>query len=243
MANGGGPVDFSLMDVFANIIPGATVVALVAASLRPSVAGVDAVGLGIAELTALAVLSMVVGLFLQAVALVEEGAVNSLGCALYARLDSGRVRGFCLVPFVARLRSSHEAPATHFEAQFWTHCVTRFDLPDEFGRHEGDYPMLRRALLAHLESTPYSKASRMRALYQMSRGLWAGFSLLLVYYLAALWSPGVPVGVTGPVLTAGVVAFAVLFVVFYGYKNMFHRLWFELSVAEFFLDRTRTTAS
>jgi hypothetical protein len=239
MATGVGTTQFGLMDVFANILPGVVVVTFVAASLHPlgTFAGTP---FGVVEVTVLVVYSMVVGLVLQSVAITEEEVIDAVVRRVRPARDSAVADALSRRRFDDELRALGDSPRTGLDREFWAQCVDRFSLDEGFGRGERDFRQLRWALLAYLEQTSFSQAGRTRALYQLSRGLWSGSSLLVLYCLVLLKLPRyAPVEVDRAVLFAGVVSFSVLFVVLFGYKRLFHRLWFEFTVVEFYLDRTR----
>ena len=213
--------DLNLMDVFTRVIPGVVFVA----GLLPLVdlGGLDPSTSTVVELALGGTLAFVVGMVLQPVGRFLEYRVFPT---------------FWLPVWLESLADDARAgEATHFEADFWRACVDRFALPDEMDGEE--YAQLYRLLLTHLETTPYSRTLRMQAIYQMCRGLGAGFLLLAVPYAGVVVLAGLGTA-TSPVapslLLTGLVAVG-LSVAFLRLTDRFKRFQFDYMVLEFYLDR------
>ncbi len=220
----------SLMDVFADVIPGTVV--LLGLLLAAMQAGVVFPAPDLAGLALGAVFSFVIGMFLQTVApavtFAVERAERVPGVPRLGPLDMKK-----------ELKAYHDAETkTRMQERFWKLCLERFGFPEQ-GSPVTEYEDLWRALLAYLESTPYSQTVRMRALAAMTRGLWAGFALLAVVYLSVpTLSALMSVDLVHPALGYEAVAAAVLAAVFWTLNVVFKRLWLKYMMIEFYLDQT-----
>lgn len=221
MANG-TITDLNVMDVFTRVIPGAVFVTgllpLVGVGLDPGTSTVVDLALG-------GTLAFVVGMALQPVGRTVEYRVFST---------------FWFPRWVETLADRVErGTGTHFETEFWRACVERFALPN--GMEDEEYAQLYRLLLAHLETTPYSRTLRMQAIYQMCRGLGAGFLLLAACYAVVIGLVRSGTATTSPIsttlLVAGVVVSMGLSLAFFRLTHRFKRFQFDYMVVEFYLDQ------
>lgn len=258
MPNGGISAHFGVMEVFANIIPGVVILTGVVAGAVLSVPGSGDLlvfDIGVEEFALVAVLSLVVGMFLDFAGVGIEGLIDAVLKRLKPRphpaeengdrSDTKLVKLLESKSMSGRFEELSTKPHTPFENEFWAICRHRFPFASEIGRGDTanqvgdsnvDFKRFWRTIHAHQEPSRYSLSVRYRALGAMCRGLWTGFVLLFFYYYALYVLPFRDAGGGGSLLLIGVLVSGVFTVVFWGAKDRFKTLWFEFLIVEFYLD-------
>jgi hypothetical protein len=218
------------MDVFADVIPG--IVVLMGLVLVTAQAGVFTPVVNAAGLAVGVVLSLVIGRVLQFVA-----APFTLLVSRFKAISGGPRLG--LMNPARELKTLHDYDdKTTLQEGFWHHCQERLGFP-ESGSTIDEYEELWRALLTYLESTTYSQTVRIQVLSAMTRGLWSGFGLLTVVYLALLWFPThATVDLSNPALRYEALIAGLLTLVFWTLESVFKRLSLTYMLVEFYLDQT-----
>jgi hypothetical protein len=237
------------MEVFGDVIPGVILLAgvwvLLSTSLGPTLDPVTPVtdSLGVVELGLLGVVSFVVGMVLQGFGQKTEHLLDRLARGTDNRLVSSVTRCLAVtrISMTCEIEALSKEPSTVFQEAFWRTCRDEFEFLDEpLGKEDADH--LWRVVQASVAASPYSLASRYRALNNMCRGLWAGFGALFLLFLLYLGVIGfarvssTPVGRSDVFLTYTVVA-GVFTLAFGHLKNMFKRLWVNNLLFEYYLSR------
>jgi len=219
----------NLYDIFANVVPGLSLIfGLIAPfeiiPLLRWVLGVKtSIDLGIAHLFLLIAAAFVLGQLLQAFGSRYDG---DHGFRTFVR----RIRN-------EDVRSRYEM--TEFDNLFWILCQERFVLTEDFD----SYDRLFKAILSFLEASERTRALRMQALYLFARGVFVAAVFLTLFYSVIFYSlqynylPQDAVNALRSQLTVGIGAVLAGLIAYITYRERreLEADWIEYTLTEFYL--------
>lgn len=207
-----------LYDILANLIPGTTILLVVAVVFE--VEKYVQISGGII-LGAFLIVGFIFGHIVQAVASQLDGTPTLFGTVVRAskgeEVDN--------VPI----------PITHVEESVWPLMKQKFSLPDEFE----NYGEMFRLLLSYIETTPATRALRFQALHSFHRSMWAVCYLVVGIVIVAIGLKLMDVVAvrSWPILGASLGGAILGIAVFNNRKEKFNRRFIQYVIADFYLNQ------